>query len=94
MEPQSPGIGNILERRASPETNGGWEYPLASQLAKMTEVYGFDGWLLNIEKTFPYMQWSIEKMVGFIEQLRSHVGHGNVIWWVMSFVEVSYSSCS
>ncbi|KAF1353413.1 glycosyl hydrolase family 85-domain-containing protein [Delphinella strobiligena] len=81
VEPQSVNIGKILERRPSTTEGGGWECPLATQLAKMAESYGFDGWLLNIEKTFPYAQWGREKMVGFISQLRSRLGHGNVIWY-------------
>jgi endo-beta-N-acetylglucosaminidase D len=86
VEPQSVGIGKILERRASPETGGEWEYPIASQLAKMAKHYGFDGWLLNIEKTFPYSLWDRERMVGFIAQLHSQLGQGNVVWYVKPFL--------
>lgn len=84
VEPQSINIGRILERRPSTTECGGWEYPLATQLVKMAKSFGFDGWLLNIEKTFPYARWGREKMVGFISQLRSRLGHGNVIWSVQS----------
>ena len=58
-----------------------WTYPLAHQLAAITTTYGFDGWLVNIEKTFPALRWSAERLTGFLEQLKSLVGDGNVIWY-------------
>ena len=80
VEPQSINISKIIERKASSEYDGGWEYPMATQLVEMAEVYGFDGWLLNIEKTFPYTQWDYEKMLGFIGQLSSQLGRESIIW--------------
>lgn len=81
MEPQSIGISNILERTPSSQYQSGWEYKLATKLTLMAKTYGFEGWLLNIEKTFPYSVWDVDMMAGFISQLSSHLGHGNVIWY-------------
>ena len=80
VEPQSTGIGKILERVASKESESGWDYVMATRLAEMARLYGFDGWLLNIEKTFPYTQWDYEKMLGFIGQLSSQLGRESIIW--------------
>jgi len=75
-------IERILTReRRSDFRSTGWTYPVASQLAEMARVYGFDGWLINIEKTFPMRSWSRERLVGFLEQLKVEVGDGNVIWY-------------
>lgn len=70
----------MLAREMRPSEDGQWEYPLATKLADMASTYGFDGWLLNIEKTFPLVKWDEERLVGFISQLSSALGQANVIW--------------
>lgn len=75
-------IDRILARKWSFGRNGWqWVYPLATQLTEMAKVYGFDGWLINIEKTFPVRSWNRDHLVGFLEQLKAGVGDGNVIWY-------------
>jgi len=75
-------IDRILTRNQTTGWNGmGWVYPLATQLTEMAKVYGFDGWLINIEKTFPIRSWNRDHLIGFLEQLKAGVGDGNVIWY-------------
>lgn len=55
---------------------------VAHQLALIAEKYGFDGWLVNIEESFPLLSWSVEKMEGFLRQLRQEVGiKSRVVWY-------------
>ncbi|KAL9097717.1 MAG: hypothetical protein Q9165_000043 [Trypethelium subeluteriae] len=55
---------------------------MASRLAQIAQAYGFDGWLINVEKTFPLRDWNLEKLEGFLEQLRKDMGDsGSVIWY-------------
>lgn len=63
------------------------EFIVAKQLATMAEVFGFEGWLLNIEMEFPK---SIENLTGkinaFIRSLKRLLGpEGNVVWCGLSF---------
>ncbi|KAI4725921.1 hypothetical protein E4T49_06353 [Aureobasidium sp. EXF-10728] len=79
VEPQSPDISKILQRTSSGAQ--GWNYTLADQLTRVAHYYGFDGWLINIEKTFPAGDWSLSKLEGFLKQLSSSFGDGCVIWY-------------
>ena len=47
----------------------------------MAVAYGFDGWFINIEKTFPIARWDVEHLLGFLNQLRSALGVGHVVWY-------------
>lgn len=74
VEPQTKGAEAILE-------TAGRQFPVARKLAQMAERYGFDGWLLNIEKSFNREQWDLSKFMGFLEELKSCMGkQGLVIW--------------
>ena len=56
-------------------------FPVAKQLAKIALSYGFDGWLINIEKTFPLHNWDLRKIESFLIQLRNEMeDKGFVIW--------------
>jgi hypothetical protein len=79
VEPQSTDISKILQRTSS--KTQGWEYTLASQLTRIARFYGFDGWLINIEKTFPIADWSLSRLVGFLKQLGSSFDDGCVIFY-------------
>ena len=58
------------------------EYVVAKQLARMASTYGFDGWLLNIEKEFPdHVHNLTEKMVDFIETLKRCLGPDALVVW-------------
>jgi hypothetical protein len=79
VEPQSANISKILQR--TPSETQGWDYTLASQLTRIARFYGFDGWLINIEKTFPMTDWSLPKLEGFLKQLGSSFDDGCVIFY-------------
>jgi len=76
IEPQTPGIERMLE-----EADG--ECVVAKRLASMASTFGFDGWLLNIEKEFPYHVKDLTaKLTRFIERLKAYLGpDGLVIWY-------------
>ncbi|KAI4845296.1 hypothetical protein E4T44_05686 [Aureobasidium sp. EXF-8845] len=79
VEPQSIDMVKILQRTSSETLE--WEYTLASQLTHIARFYGFDGWLINIEKTFPITDWDLSKLEGFLKQLGSSFDDGCVIWY-------------
>jgi hypothetical protein len=79
VEPQSANISKILQR--TPSETQGWDYTLASQLTRIARFYGFDGWLINIEKTFPITDWSLSRLEGFLKQLGSSFDDGCVIFY-------------
>ncbi|KAI5195186.1 hypothetical protein E4T39_08316 [Aureobasidium subglaciale] len=76
VEPQSAEISRILQQ---PSSESG--YTLASQLSRVASFYGFDGWLVNIEKTFPIADWNFSKLEGFLKQLSASFDPGCVIWY-------------
>ena len=61
------------------------EYIFATQLALIAETYGFDGWLINIEATFPGESFVLGELQAFLRELRSGVAElvpgGQVIWY-------------
>ncbi|RPA94712.1 hypothetical protein L873DRAFT_1792791 [Choiromyces venosus 120613-1] len=61
------------------------EYIFATKLAQITEIYGFDGWLMNIEAVFPRESFSPGELQAFLTELRSGVKElvpgGEVIWY-------------
>ncbi|KAL9124224.1 MAG: hypothetical protein Q9217_006423 [Psora testacea] len=76
IEPQTPNVERMLD-----EVDG--EYVVARRLADMAETYGFDGWLLNIEREFPSFIVDVRgKMVAFIHNLKHALGSkGKVVWY-------------
>lgn len=76
IEPQTPGIERMLE-----EVDG--ECVIAKRLASVASTFGFEGWLLNIEKEFPYHVKDLtSKLTVFIERLKECLGPGGrVIWY-------------
>ena len=82
VEPQTVDIGKILEKMPSGDSSGSQTgYLIARRLSDMASTYGFDGWLINIEKTFPVRQWNLHYLLEFLTQLRTELGEGNVIWY-------------
>jgi len=61
------------------------EYMFATQLALIAETYGFDGWLINIEASFPRKNLVPGELEAFLKELRSTVRElvpgGLVIWY-------------
>ena len=82
-----PGNGHV-ERMLS-QVNG--EFIIAKQLAAMADVFGFDGWLLNVELEFPKdVQHPTEKVCALIRNLKRLLGPaGNVVWCKSAFRTVS-----
>ena len=76
VEPQTPEIERMLAL-----DDGG--HNVAIQLASMAHTFGFDGWLLNIEKEFPKKFPDLaQRLNGFILNLRHRLGDkGKVIWY-------------
>ncbi|MCJ1399165.1 hypothetical protein MMC11_002367 [Xylographa trunciseda] len=72
VEPQTPEIERILTLKDG-------KYVVANILADMAHTYGFDGWLLNIEKKFASN--STQEMVTFIKSLKEALGDGSQVIW-------------
>ncbi|KAL9048562.1 MAG: hypothetical protein Q9206_005966 [Seirophora lacunosa] len=76
IEPQTPHMDRLLMRKEG-------LFVLAKQLAAITDAYGFDGWLLNIEQDSPnpYGNWSND-LATFLSDLRGYLGmEKKVIWY-------------
>ncbi len=73
VEPQTPDIQRMLEN----ENGSFW---LASKLNTMAQALGFDGWLLNIEKSFPG-DISTHELLLFIRYLRKEMGTEKAVIW-------------
>lgn len=54
---------------------------LATKLARIAEYFGFDGWLVNIEKPFAAASWDEQLLTAFLRQLRSDLGVGKQLIW-------------
>lgn len=63
------------------EDGGIGSFWVARQLAQIAEEYGFDGWLVNIEESFPILSWSVDRMEGFLRQLRRVMGTKRRVVW-------------
>ena len=81
IEPQTPMIERLLAHKGESD-DGDPVFVFAQQLADMARIYGFDGWLLNIEKPFPAKSWDTFLFLSFIEQLREELGPaGQLVWY-------------
>ena len=76
IEPHTPAIDRLFA-----QTEG--HFDVAKKLAAMAQVFGFDGWLLNIEKEFAAsVDDCVGNMIAFIENLNTLLGpEGNVVWY-------------
>jgi endo-beta-N-acetylglucosaminidase D len=50
-------------------------------LASIAKHYGFDGWLVNIEKPFAKEDWHANTLEAFLRQLREELGFGMQLVW-------------
>lgn len=89
VEPHTPDVERLFAQEEG-------EYVVAKKLAAMAQVFGFDGWLLNIEKEFAA---SVEdctgNVVAFIRYLKGLLGpEGKVVWYdsLTSKNEVDYQN--
>ncbi len=76
IEPQTPGPEKLLHHGED-----GSSFSLATKLARIANCYGFDGWLVNIEKSFPAKAWDPQLLVAFLRQLKSELGGGRQLVW-------------
>ena len=76
IEAGTLGVERILEVE-----NG--KYWVAVQLARMANALGFDGWLLNFERSFSFFtEDPLERLLDFVQDLKSALGpEGDVIWY-------------
>lgn len=82
IESQTPGLANLLKRTSdSTAEKGENRFIFARQLAAIADVYGFDGWLINIEKAFPKDSWDMFSLLGFLKQLKADLGNGKQVIW-------------
>ena len=64
------------------------EFILAKQLAAMADVFGFDGWLLNIESEIPKtIENPTEKICALIRSLKRLLPAGNIVWCKSTFLD-------
>lgn len=56
-------------------------FPVAEKLAQIAECYGFDGWLINIEKSFHKDSWNLSSLLGFLEEVKCRMGKKKRIIW-------------
>ncbi|KAF1966866.1 hypothetical protein BU23DRAFT_559889 [Bimuria novae-zelandiae CBS 107.79] len=82
IEPQTESSDRLL--RSTLEDDDGQTnetFPLARKLAQIARHYGFDGWLVNIEKPFTRNVWDPELVEAFLGSLKGEMGDvGELIW--------------
>ncbi|KAG9195773.1 mannosyl-glycoprotein endo-beta-N-acetylglucosaminidase [Alternaria panax] len=84
IEPQTSGSERLLQHTI--DESGTTHFPMASKLASIATHYGFDGWLVNVEKPFPSEVWNAKILEAFLRQLKANLGVGLVagrrlIWY-------------
>ena len=76
IEPQTPDSEKLLQHG-----DDGLFFPLAAKLAMIADHYGFDGWLVNVEKSFPTASWDTHVLAAFLHHLRSDLGVEKQLVW-------------
>jgi hypothetical protein len=73
IEPHTSGIENVLRRDSEKTPKGEFItfFPVARKLAELAKTVGFEGWLINIEKSFPADIWHLDSLLEFLQELRS-----------------------
>ncbi|KAL1795452.1 hypothetical protein ACET3X_005676 [Alternaria dauci] len=84
IEPQTEGSERLLQHTV--DESGNMHFPMANKLASIAAHFGFDGWLVNIEKPFPSEVWNAKLLEAFLLQLKANLGVGLVagrrlIWY-------------
>ncbi|KAF1844534.1 glycoside hydrolase family 85 protein [Cucurbitaria berberidis CBS 394.84] len=78
IEPQTESSGRLLQHT---KDSSGMVFPMVKILSDIAQHYGFDGWLLNVEKPFPKADWNSEILEMFICHLRGALGIGTRLIW-------------
>ncbi|USP80563.1 glycoside hydrolase family 85 protein [Curvularia clavata] len=78
VEPQTEGSERLLQHTHDGRKK---DFPLAKTLAKIADSYGFDGWLVNIEKPFPSDSWKSEILEAFLHQLKNEMDEAKRLIW-------------
>ncbi|KAF2016630.1 glycoside hydrolase family 85 protein [Aaosphaeria arxii CBS 175.79] len=83
IEPQTQHTKELLHYILTTNSGiGGIHFPLASKLAAIAKHYGFDGWLVNIEKPFDRQDWDVNLLEAFLKQLRNElIPERKLIWY-------------
>jgi hypothetical protein len=77
LEPQANHIERLLQYTGAGDD---MKFFLAKVLADIAKHYGFDGYLVNIEKPFPNNSW-IKHLQPFLVQLRQELGDSMQLVW-------------
>lgn len=78
IEPQTKDTERLLQYSGDGDER---VFGLAKILADVATHYGFDGYLVNIEKPFPAEHWSADILEAFLMQLRSGLGNEKRLIW-------------
>ncbi|KAI2485124.1 Glycoside hydrolase family 85 protein [Pyrenophora tritici-repentis] len=78
IEPQTEGSERLLEHTVD---EGTLSFPMANKLAYMATHFGFDGWLINIEKPFSSGTWKAKILEAFLQQLKAELGESKKLIW-------------
>jgi endo-beta-N-acetylglucosaminidase D len=78
VEPQTKDTERLLRHVGEGDD---MTFALARKLSDIAKHYGFDGWLVNIEKPFPMEHWSPDALRKFLKQLRRDLGEGMQLVW-------------
>jgi endo-beta-N-acetylglucosaminidase D len=78
LEPQAKNTGRLLQHIGEGSSA---RFGLATKLASIAKHYGFDGWLVNIEKPFAKEDWHATILEAFLRQLREELGFGMQLVW-------------
>ncbi|KAF2660203.1 glycoside hydrolase family 85 protein [Lophiostoma macrostomum CBS 122681] len=82
VEPQTKESDRLLERVFAPNVEeGNPTFTLATKLASIAKHYGFDGWLINIEKPFSKDSWDPNVLQAFLAQLKEEIGPDKSLIW-------------
>ncbi|KAH7089918.1 glycosyl hydrolase family 85-domain-containing protein, partial [Paraphoma chrysanthemicola] len=73
IEPQAQNTEKLLQHTGEGPTA---DFRFAIILANIAKHYGFDGWLVNIEKPFVKETWHANNLEAFLSQLRTELGVG------------------
>lgn len=78
VEPQTQQSERLLQHT---EKDGMMDFPIARKLAGIASHHDFDGWLVNIEKSFPKAEWKSYLMEMFLLQLKRELGEPRKVVW-------------